>query len=45
MENIGKVLDLDKKIINGFSTLASIAIDENKNDTTLMEVTVFRNRI
>ncbi|MFK5975888.1 MAG: hypothetical protein QM493_05225, partial [Sulfurovum sp.] len=24
MENIGKVLDLDKKITNGFSTLASI---------------------
>ena len=30
MENIGKVLDLGKKVINGFSTLASIAIDENK---------------
>ena len=44
MENIGKVLDLGKKVINGFSTLASIAIDENKHDTTLMEVTVFSNR-
>ena len=44
MENIGKVLDLGKKVINGFSTLASIAIDENKSDVTLMEVTVFSNR-
>jgi len=44
MENIGKVLDLDKKVINGFSTLASVAIDENKHDVTLMDVTVFSNR-
>ncbi len=43
MENIGKVLDLDKKVINGFSTLASVAIDENKHDVTLMDVTVFSN--
>ncbi len=44
MENIGKVLDLDKKVINGFTTLASIAIDENKQDVTLMDVMVFSNR-
>jgi len=44
MENIGKVLDLDKKIINGYSTLASVAIDENKHNVTLMDVTVFSNR-
>ena len=44
MENIGKVLDLDKKVTNGFSTLASIAIDENKRDITLMDVMVFSNR-
>jgi len=44
MENIGKVLDLDKKVINGFTTLASVAIDENKHDLTLMDVTVFSNR-
>jgi hypothetical protein len=43
MENIGKVLDLDKKVINGFTTLASVAIDENKHDVTLMDVTVFSN--
>ena len=44
MENIGKVLDLDKKVINGFSSLASVAIDENKHDVTLMDITVFSNR-
>ncbi len=44
MENIGKVLDLNKKVINGFSTLASIAIDENKRDVTLMDISVFSNK-
>jgi len=44
MENIGKVLNLDKKVINGFSTLSSVAIDENKHDVTLMDITVFSNR-
>ena len=44
MENIGKVLDLNKKVINGFTTLASVAIDENKHDLTLMDVSVFSNR-
>jgi len=44
MENLGKVRDLDGNIINGFSTLASIIIDENKKDVTLAEVTVFSNR-
>ena len=44
MENIGKVLDLNKKVINGFYTLASVGIDENKHDVTLLDVTVFSNR-
>ncbi len=44
MENIGKVLDLNKKVINGFSTLASIVIDENKRDVTLMDISVFSNK-
>jgi len=44
MENIAKVLDLNKKVINRFTTLASVAIDENKHDLTLMETTVFSNR-
>jgi len=44
MENIGKVLDLDKKVVNGYSTLASIIVDENKQDVTLMDLTVFSNK-
>ncbi|MCK5855345.1 MAG: transposase, partial [Sulfurovaceae bacterium] len=44
MENIGKVRDLEGKIINGFSTLASVIIDENKHDVTLADITVFSNR-
>ena len=35
MENLGKVRDLDGNIINGFSTLASVFINENKKDITL----------
>ena len=34
---------LDGNIINGFSTLASIIIDENKKDVNLAEVTIFSN--
>ena len=44
MENLGKVRDLDGNITNGFSTLASVFIDENKKDITLGEVTVFSNK-
>jgi len=44
MENIGKVRDLDGKITNGFSTLASVVIDEEKHDVTLADITVFSNR-
>jgi hypothetical protein len=44
MENLGKVLDLKKNVINGFSTLAFIAIDENKKDITLLDVTTFSNK-
>lgn len=44
MENLGKVRDLDGNITNGYSTLASIIINENKKDITLSEVTVFSNR-
>ena len=43
MENLGKVRDLDGNIINGFSSLASIAIDENRGDITLMDVMAFSN--
>ena len=44
MENLGKVLDLEKNIINGFFTLNTIAIDENKRDVTLLEIKVFSNK-
>jgi len=44
MENIGKVRDLEGKITNGYSTLASVIIDENKHDVTLADITVFSNR-
>lgn len=44
MENIGKVMSLKKEVINGFSTLASVILDENKKDVTLGEVSVFSNR-
>jgi len=44
MENIGKVRDLDGQIINGFSTLASAIIDEEKHDVTFADITVFSNR-
>ena len=44
MENIGKVRDLEGRIINGFSTLASVVIDEDKHDVTLADITVFSNR-
>jgi len=43
MENLGKVRNLSGGIINGFSSLAFIAIDENKRDITLIDVTVFSN--
>ena len=44
MENLGKVLDLKKNVINGYSTLAFIAIDENKKDITLLDITTFSNK-
>ena len=44
MENIGKVRDLEGRIINGFSTLASVIIDEEKHDVTFADITVFSNR-
>jgi len=44
MENLGKVLDLNKNVINGFYTLNTIAIDENKRDITLLDIKVFSNR-
>jgi hypothetical protein len=44
MENLGKVRALKGDIINGFTTLGSVVVDENKKDVTLMDVTVFSNK-
>ena len=44
MENIGKAKDLEGKLKNEYSTLASVIIDENRHDVTLADVTVFSNR-
>ena len=44
LENIGKVRDLDGKIINGYNSLATIFIDENRRDITFGDIDIFSNR-
>jgi len=44
LENLGKVRDLKGNIINGYSSLGSILLDENKRDITLSDITVFSNK-
>lgn len=44
LENLGKVRDLNGNIINGYTTLGSIILDENKKDLTLSNITVESNR-
>lgn len=44
LENLGKVRDLDGNITNGYSTLATVIVDENKRDLTLTDITVFSNK-
>ena len=44
LENIGKVRDLNGKIINGFTTLGSIILDEKKRNLTLSNISVQSNR-
>lgn len=41
MENIGKVLSLDHKTINGYKTFNSVAIDVNKQGVNLLSHTVY----
>ena len=43
MENIGKVRDLNGNITNGYSTLGTVILDEEKKDITLADITVFSN--
>ena len=44
LENIGKVRTLDGRIINGYTTLGSVILDENKKELTLSNITVFSNK-
>jgi len=44
LENIGKVRDLNSNIINGFTTLGSVILDENKKNLTLSNISVQSNR-
>ena len=44
LENIGKVRDLAGNITNGYNTLGTVLLDENKKDITLTDITVFSNR-
>ncbi len=44
LENIGKVRDLNGNIINGFTTLGSVILDENKKNLTLSNISVQSNR-
>jgi len=44
LENLGSVRDLSGKIINGYSSLGTILLNENKKDITLTNMTVFSNK-
>jgi hypothetical protein len=44
LENLGKVRDLKGNIINGYSSLGTILLDEEKKDITLSNIAVFSNR-
>lgn len=44
LENLGKVRSLNGNIINGYTTLGSIILDEKKRDLTLSNITVFSNK-
>jgi len=44
LENIGKVRDLNGNIINGFTTLGSVILDEEKKNLTLSNISVQSNR-
>jgi len=44
LENLGKVRALNGDIVNGFTTLGSVILDENKKELTLSNITVFSNR-
>ncbi|SEH06622.1 transposase [Candidatus Venteria ishoeyi] len=43
-ENQGKVRTLDGKIVNGYTTLNSVILDERKKNLTLSNISVFSNK-
>ena len=44
LENLGKVRDLNGSIINGYTTLGSVILDENKKELTLSNISVQSNK-
>lgn len=44
LEDLGKVRSLNGKIINGYTTLNSILLDEKKQNLTLANITIFSNK-
>lgn len=43
-ENTGKVRTLDGKIVNGYTTLNSVILDQHKKNLTLSNISVFSNK-
>ena len=44
LENIGNVLDLDKKVINGYYTFNTVAIDEDSKRLHLVDTKIYSNK-
>lgn len=44
LEDLGKVRNLEGKIVNGYSSFNSIAIDFDKKDVTLLDSKIFSNK-
>lgn len=44
LENLGKVRALNGDIINGYTTLGSVILDENKKELTLSNISVQSNK-
>jgi len=44
LENQGKVLTLSGNIVNGYTTLNSVILDERKKNLTLSNISVFSNK-
>lgn len=44
LENLGKVLDLDKNVVNGYYTFNTVAIDDDGKRLHLVDTKVYSNR-